>query len=229
MGEATSFGAVVPSGVYYVRVRAVVNGAPAPPSNEVVLSVGAATPPVAPGNLLANVSGGQVRLAWHNPATGGLRTGVRIEALTPSLAPLTSIDLPPNAETFSTAAPAGTYLVRIRSVGPTSVSDASNAVLLTAPSPCAVPAPPRQLSATASGSTVTIEWRLGDLGSAAPDEFVLEAGHAPDAPFVSLPLAARAFHAAAPPGTYYVRVRAVSTCGTSAPSEERQLVLPFSP
>ncbi len=226
MGTATSFEAVVPGGVYYVRVRALVNGAPGPPSNEVVLSVGAAAPPAAPGNLLANVSGGQVRLAWRNAATGGLRTGVRIEALTPGLALLASIDLPPNAETFSTAAPAGTYLVRIRSVGPASVSDASNAVLLAVPAACGVPAPPRQLSATANGSMVTIEWKLGDLGSAAPDGFVLEAGHAPGSPFVSLPLAARTFHGAAPPGTYYVRVRAVSACGTSAPSEERPLVVP---
>jgi hypothetical protein len=226
MGGATSFEAVVPSGVYFVRVRAMVNGAPAPPSNEVVLSVGAAASPTAPGNLLAYASGGEVRLAWHNAATGGLRTGVRIEALTPGLAPLVSIDLPPNAETFSTAAPAGMYLVRIRSVGPSSVSHASNAVLLTVPEACAVPAPPRQLSVTASGSMVTIEWRLGDVGSAAPGGFVLEAGHAPGSPFVSLPLAARAFHGTAPAGTYYVRVRAVSACGTSAPSEERRLVLP---
>jgi hypothetical protein len=226
MGTARRFEAVVPSGVYYARVRAVVNGALGPASNEAMLSVGAAAPPAAPGNLLANVSAGQVRLAWHNAAIGGSRSGVRLEALAPDLTPLASIDLPPDAETFSTSAPAGTYLVRMRSVGPSSVSDVSNTVSLTVPSGCAIPAPPRQLSATASGSTVAIEWRLGDPGSAAPDGFVLEAGHAPGAPFVSLPLAGRTFHGTAPPGTYYVRVRAVSPCGTSAPGEERVLVVP---
>ena len=225
MGTATSFEAVVPSGVYYVRVRAVVNGAPAPPSNEVVVSVGAAASPAAPRNLLVNVTGSQVRLAWQNAATGGLRTGVRIEALTPALAPLASFDLPPNAETFAAAAPPGTYLVRIRSVGPASVSDPSSAVLFTAPAACEVPAAPRQLSAAASGSTVAIAWTLGDLGSAAPDAFLLEAGHAPGSTVVSVPVTARAFQTTAPAGTYYVRVRAVSACGTSAPGEERLLVV----
>ena len=116
MGTATSFEAVVPSGVYYVRVRAVVNGVPAPPSNEVALSVGATAPPAPPGNLLSNVTGNQVRLAWQNAESGGLRTGVRIEAFTPTLTPLTSIDLGPDADTFATPAPAG-YVPRACQVG----------------------------------------------------------------------------------------------------------------
>jgi hypothetical protein len=226
MGTATSFEAVVPSGVYYVRVRALVNGTLAPPGNEITLAVGAAGAPGAPGNLLANVSGGQVRLWWHNAASGGLRTAVRLEAQTPSPGQLVSIDLPASAETFTTAAPPGTYLVRVRALGPALASDPSGDVLLTVPGTCAIPAAPRSVLAAAAGGTVTVTWALGDPGTAAPDTFVLEAGRSPGTTFVSLPLATRTLRAAAPAGTYYLRVRAVSACGASPPSEEVLLVVP---
>jgi hypothetical protein len=225
MGTATSFEATVPSGVYYVRVRAMVNGALAPPSNEITLQVGAAGVPGAPGNLLANVSGVQVQLAWHNATIGGLRTAVRLEATT-AQGQQVAIDLPSTAEIFSTTAPPGTYLVRVRALGPALASDASGDVQVAVPGSCAVPATPRSLSATAEGGAVSVTWSLGDPGTAAPDRFVLEAGQNPGTTFVSLPIAARHFRGAAPTGTYYVRVRAVSTCGSSAPTEDVRLSVP---
>jgi len=43
---------------------------------------------------------------------------------------------------------------------------------------------------------------------------------ASNAAVIMLDPAARTFSTNAPPGTYYVRVRATNACGTSAPSNE---------
>jgi hypothetical protein len=58
---------------------------------------------------------------------------------------------------------------------------------------------------------------------------VLEAGYAPgssNAAVVVLDGAARAFSTSAPSGTYYVRVRAVNACGSSAASSEAAVIVP---
>ena len=58
---------------------------------------------------------------------------------------------------------------------------------------------------------------------------VLEAGYTPgasNAAVIVLDPSARAFSTNAPPGTYYVRVRAMNACGSSAGSNEIVISVP---
>jgi hypothetical protein len=91
-----------------------------------------------------------------------------------------------------------------------------------------VPGAPRNLTAAASGSTVTLAW-TAPAGSAIPTTYYIEAGSAPTAAnlanfstgnTMTMFSAAGVGH-----GTYYVRVRAANAAGTSAPSNEEILVV----
>ncbi len=85
---------------------------------------------------------------------------------------------------------------------------------------CAPPAPPRALSAVVTGQLVQLSWLAPSGGG--QQEYVVDAGTSPglsDAASISLPNSP-SFSVAAPPGTYFVRARARSACGTSAESNE---------
>ncbi|MDH4063580.1 MAG: carboxypeptidase regulatory-like domain-containing protein, partial [Acidobacteriota bacterium] len=82
------------------------------------------------------------------------------------------------------------------------------------------PAPPVGLGAGVDNYTVTLNW-YSPLEGGLATSYVVEAGLAPGAPLLFLPTAQRYFVASpVGPGRYYVRVRAVNSHGTSAPSEE---------
>ena len=85
------------------------------------------------------------------------------------------------------------------------------------------PSPPAGLSAAASGNSVTLTWNAPPSGSA-PSTYVIEAGSSSDLSDlarVSTGSPATTFSASGvAAGTYFVRVRANNTAGTSAPSNE---------
>ena len=110
------------------------------------------------------------------------RSSVLVEAFSASGAPITTLALAANAESFSVAAPPNTYVVRVRNVGAGLVSPPSNTVSISVPAACATPAAPVGLTANVVGSVVTVSWRLGPEGSAAPTGYVLEAGFGPASP-----------------------------------------------
>ena len=91
--------------------------------------------------------------------------------------------------------------------------------------PCAVAAPPEAFSSSVSGRTVNLIWRrAGDSGA----EYVVEVGTASglhDVLSLSVGAQSSLTVTAAPPGTYYVRVRAQNACGMSAPSNEQIIVV----
>jgi hypothetical protein len=134
--------------------------------------------------------------------------------------PLASIPLAAGMETFVAAAPPGTYMIRMRAVGPTLVSGPSNAVTIALPDVCAVPAAPQGFAAASSGNIVTISWRLGPVGSPAPWGFALEARTPGGTLIATIPLAGHELRATAPAGTYVLRLRATSPCGSSAPTPD---------
>src|SRR5262249_56214014 len=115
----------------------------------------------------------------------------------------------------------GVYYVRVRAIaGVTSSAPSNEVVVAIGAGPCTVaPPPPSGLAVSVSGRVVALNWAAsGSISSIA-----LEAGFSPgasNAALIVLDGAARAFSTNAPPGTYFVRVRATNACGTSAPSNE---------
>ena len=78
-----------------------------------------------------------------------------------------------------------------------------------------------------AGRQVTFAWSAPVSGGA-PTEYVIEAGRAPGlTDLASLPTGNTAvgLTIGAPPGTYYVRIRARNACGTGSVSNEVEVVV----
>jgi predicted phage tail protein len=123
-----------------------------------------------------------------------------------------------NVTRLSVDVPPGNYFVRVRGVNALGVSDPSNEI--TVQGRGVPPAGPRNLSSSGSGSSVTLQWTAPSGNTHAG--FVIEAGSAPGLSNLAvLPVGnVTTFSTTAPPGTYYVRVRAVNARGASPPSNE---------
>jgi glucose/arabinose dehydrogenase len=182
--------------------------------------------PPAPTNLAAQTSGRTVTLTW-NGATGA--TQYRIEAGSRAAATdLATIDTGSTQTSFTASGVAdGVYYVRVRALDGATVSAESNEIVVAiGTGPCAAPPPPPAgLASTLSGSLVSLSW----AASGTISSMVLEAGYAAGtstAAVIVLDGSARAFSSNAPSGTYYVRVRAMNACGSSAPSNEIVVTVP---
>jgi hypothetical protein len=81
----------------------------------------------------------------------------------------------------------------------------------------APPAAPTEFGDQVNGTTVSYSWQP----SAGAAGYMLDLGSAPGASDVgTVSMTATSYAVTTPVGTYYVRVRAVSSCGSSAPSME---------
>lgn len=178
----------------------------------------------APANLRGTVSGHTVTLQWEAPSTGGVPAGYILEAGSgPGLA---------NVGQFSVAAmptelsihnvPNGTYYVRIRGLNAAGMGEPSNEALLrVGGSACnAPPTAPSAFTASVTGSVVTLSW----AASAGATSYEIEAGLSTgrqDAARIDTQNSSTSLTTSAPAGTYFVRVRARNSCGTSAATVER--------
>jgi hypothetical protein len=127
----------VPTGVFYVRVRAADTQGVGAPSNEAVVAVpnggGCGTVPNAPGSLVSTVVGNQVTLTWSATAAGCPATGFVIQAGTmPGSSNLALINVGP-ATSLSVTAPPGTYHVRVVATNASGGSAPSNEVVVVVP------------------------------------------------------------------------------------------------
>jgi glucose/arabinose dehydrogenase len=227
VGDLDRLETVVPPGTYFARVRAVnpfgVSGASAQASVTVSGTAACATPPPAPANYTAQTGGLLVALSWtRSPAA----TGYVLEAGTaPSLANLLATPLG-NVSSFTATAGAGTYYTRLRAVNACGASPPSAEVPITLG--CSVHAVvPGGLTVTKAGGVALFTWQppLGATG------FRMLVGSAPGltnlADLAVGAATAQAVNlAGVPPGTYYVRVAAMSACGLGAPSNEVALTVP---
>jgi hypothetical protein len=211
-------------------------GCPMMPMAEPVF---AADPPSAPTNLAFQVSGTTVILTWSPPGPGPDVRSYVVEAGTgPGLSNIARFDTGTTATTMTaTDVPAGTYVVRVRAAnqagpggscgtgtaGPTPntcMGAASNEVtIVVTTGPCLPPGAPTGLTQSVSGNTVTLQWNAF-TGAIA---YIIEAGSssgATDLIVFDTGSAATSFSGSAPPGTYFIRIRVRTACGTSGVSNE---------
>lgn len=181
----------------------------------VVLRLLAFALPTPPTQLTAVVQGRAVSLSWQSGG-GAPETSYWVEAGSATGA----ADL----GRWQTVAPGiaangvgdGQYFVRVRAANADGVSGPSNEVVVRVGCVASLAAP-AGLAATVSGQNVSLSW--GAVPGATT--YVLEVGSAPGAADIGqIPTGAVSLAGQAPNGTYYVRVRAVSACGQSAPSAE---------
>jgi hypothetical protein len=137
IGNYTAYTArAVPPGVYYVRIRAIVNGVKTVASNEIIVSVGGAQPCgcastlAAPAALSSVVSGSNVTLNW-SPSIDGPSSYVVEAGSYPGASNLANFDTLSTGTTyFAPGVGAGTYFVRVRAKNACGVSGGSNEIIV---------------------------------------------------------------------------------------------------
>jgi hypothetical protein len=220
-GLSTVLEAAAPPGVYYMRVYASTSAGQSTASNEAVLRVEAPAIPHAPTGLTAESSGNSITFNWLAPGSGVRPTAYLVEAGTRPGETIVALPVP-TATTFNISnVPPGTYYVRVRAATAAGAGAPTNEVVVTTGSTSALCTPvdvPAPINFRTVGGLINFEWDAPTHG-AAPLGYRLEAGTAPGlADIATVGLGpGRVFTVAAPPGTYYLQLRAVGACGTSAP------------
>lgn len=192
-----------------------------------VITAGAAAPGP-PSNLIYHGDqGGVVNLAWTPSATGDLVATYVIEAGSATgLANLASFATNSTLPNFHASGVAnGRYYVRVRAQNAGGTSAPSNEVLVVVggiSSTCTSPPnPPAGLTASVSGGTVLLRWRLTGGACGAATSYLVQVGSRPGATDATVTVRESGYTASGvPAGTYYVRVIGVNANGPSAPSEE---------
>jgi hypothetical protein len=193
----------------------------------------AASAPSAPTSLTSTVTGDTVSLNWSAPTAGGAVSTYVIEAgSTTGASNLASFTTNSTATSHVVnGAPPALYFVRVKARNGTGTSGPSNEIMVTVgsgPAPCATPGSPLTLGFVVSGSLVTLNWSQPTSGGT-PSSYVVEAGSGTGLANLAVfdtGSVATTFMANAPPGTYFVRVRAKNACGTGTTSNELTFVVP---
>ena len=226
VGGATAFSVDVPPGTYWVRVRSSgAAGGAERVSNEIVLRGGCTAEPLPPTSLTAGVAGANLMLSWTAP--DALVTRYTLLAGTgPGLSNIAAVALPGTPTSIAGAVPAGTYYARVTATNACGTSGPSGEVFFTIGAPEALPSAPANLTANVTGSTLTLSW------TAPPGPVtgcMLEAGSAPGLANIGAATigAGTSFVIpGVPPGTYVLRLRAITSAGSGAPSSDVFVRLP---
>jgi hypothetical protein len=217
---ATTFTFTAPSGMFFIRLHALLNNFRSAASNEIQLVVDAAVVPSAPANVLGMVNGSSAALSWTNTFSGGAPTAVQL-----NVAGTQTGSFPVGmVETVSVGGvPGGTYTFTLTASNAAGVSPPSTAVTLTIPGGCSgPPGVPTYFAVSRSGRSLTLTWNP-PVSGAAVTSYAIHASGAIDA---SVPTATRSLTGSVGPGTYSLNVVAVNECGTSAPSNVITVIVP---
>lgn len=214
-------------GTYFARVRAVNTYGTSAASPEVSVAIATPNPrPGAPTGLVASFAGRTITLTWTAPTSGDPVTTYLLEAGTgPGLANILVVPIGAGTSFVAPGVPDGTFWLRVRGTngaGAGTPSESLGVVMGPGGGCVGLPlAPVFQAPAVAAG-VLTMNW-TAPVGVFAPVSYVLHAGSGPgrsDIAVFDLGSTATTFSAAAPPGTYFLRVAGRGTCGMGAPSNE---------
>ena len=192
-------------------------------------TLGPSGAPGAPLNFAASVAGSTVQMSWSAPASGDTPTGYTLLARASAGGPvLVSVPLGV-ATAFSTAAPNGVYVLSVQATNAFGTGPESAAVTVTVPASVAPPGAPGGFAASVNGSSVTFSWTPPASGGAVAG-YTLLAGLTPGftAPIASLSVPASATSLSVPgvpAGTYYARLIAQNSGGSSPASNEASLTV----
>jgi hypothetical protein len=188
--------------------------------------------PGPPSALTSSVTGNTVTLWWNAPLTGGAPTRYHLEAgSVPGAANLAVFEVAASTRGIVfVSIPNGTYFVRVRAANAAGSSVASNELtVVVCGVGCTEPGPVALLAFQVSGGSVLLTWRAPTTG-AMPTQYIVEAGSAPNlsnlAQFATGNTAEFIVVPGVPPGTYYVRIRAVSGRTIGTPSNEVMIAVP---
>jgi uncharacterized repeat protein (TIGR03803 family) len=222
----------VPAGVYFVRVLAQNASGTSAPSNEIVVTVGGggcSTSPSAPTGFATAVDGSTVTLSWQPPSGGCAPTAYTIQAgSAPGGTNLANFSTGNTATSYTAGGVgAGTYYVRVLATNAGGGSAPSNEVqLVVGGTGCTPPTAPSGLTASVSGSTLTLNWIAA---SGTFNNYAVHAGSLPgksDLGVANVGSTATTFTVAGVPnGTYYIRVFAFGPCGAGGTSNEVAVVV----
>lgn len=232
VGPTTAYKTTGPDGVFIARVRGQLpGGVLTASSGPVSLALGRTLAPPRPRNVIVTTNGALLNLAWSLDEVGGRSDVVLVEAGTAAgLANIGTLSLPPGTTSLALrGVGGGNYFVRLRQRGPALASEPSHEISFTVPGACAAPVVPPNLTVNRDfGGGVRLAWDLGAIGTAAPSSWVLEAGTAVGLSNVAVvPLAQRSLVVpAVAAGTYFVRVYAQSSCGSSAKTADVSFTMP---
>ncbi len=181
-------------------------------------------PPTSPEGLVASsVAGNVVTLRWTIPSAEPILTGFVLEGGVSPGEVLASIPTGSAAPTFTFAAPAGSFYVRVHALNDTARSAASNEIRIHVNTPV-VPSAPANLLGLVNGSTLALAWTNTYTGGA-PTSLVLDVSGAITTS-VPLGVSETFSFAGVPGGTYTLSVRAQNAAGSSPPSNLVTLTFP---
>jgi len=215
VGNVLTVSGDLPVGRYFARARAANSFGPGPLSEEVSFTMGSADAPTPPSALSASWNGTVVTLSWAPSA--GAASYVIEAGSAPGTSDIGSFSVGA-ATSYSADIQPGTYYVRVRAANVGGLSGPSNEIVVHGRG---APERPTNLTQVNRSGAVQLRWVAPSTG-VVPTGYVIEAGSAPGlANLASIQVGpVSTFTTTAPPGTYYVRVRAINGRGSSQSSNE---------
>lgn len=230
---STTLSVVLPTGgTYYARVKAVNVYGTGVASPEVSVTVATPNPkPGAPQSLAASFTGRTVGITWAAPLTGDPVSNYTLEVgSAPGLANLVVVPVGATLGFAAAGVPDGVFWVRVRgsNASGTGPASADLALVMNGGAGCVgLPFAPVFRTPVVSGSTASFSWDA-PTGGTTPVSYVLFAGSAPgrsDIAAFDLGSTATTFAAAAPAGTYFLRVAARGSCGVGPVSNDAAMTI----
>ena len=220
-GSATSVAVPLPTGMFWLQVRALSGATVGDPSAQTTLCVNVSCPALTPTTPLGLANGSNLGLAWRNPLENGVPTRITLQVSGSSSG---AIDLPGTAESFAIGGvPSGTYNMSLVACTAAGCSTPSAPVTLSFPGACSgAPEVPTKVAVGKRGADLIIDVEL-PAGGAASSNFVLNVTGAFNG---SVPFTVRRLTAPVPPGSYTISVAAVNACGTGPASTPVTVTIP---
>ena len=218
-GAAPEGEVTLPPGVYFARLRSLVDAEASAPSDEMRFVVGSSERPSAPTGLTALITGSTLTLGWTSTFTGGAvdTSWLLVEGTLSGALPLAGGD----TATYANVPP-GSYTLRVLSANAAGFSAPSAPVTIDVPSACTgAPGAAEDIRSWRTGDTLTLEWSAPRQGATATSYAV----HVGGAASLVIETTTRRVSGVAAPGHYTVEVVARNACG-EAPSAPARVDAP---